>query len=156
MLIERAEIATSEFVQAYQRLLPQLTANKQAASQAELDLLLRNPASYVLIVWEPDRSGAIIGMGCLATYLVPTGKRAVIEDVVVDEKYRHSGIGESLVRKLMDLARSEGAPGVSLTSNPRRVAANRLYVRLGFKLRSTNAYYYVFTIVLVMLLAFQR
>jgi ribosomal protein S18 acetylase RimI-like enzyme len=83
-------------------------------------------------------------MGTLATYLTPTGIRAVIEDVVVDNSFRGRGIGEALMRALLDLARTSGARGVSLTSNPRRASANRLYRKMGFRRRQTNSYYFDF------------
>jgi ribosomal protein S18 acetylase RimI-like enzyme len=60
----------------------------------------------------------------------------------VDENQRRRGIGEALVREAIDLARRAGAEGVSLTSNPRREAANQLYRSLGFELRQTNPYFY--------------
>jgi ribosomal protein S18 acetylase RimI-like enzyme len=75
-------------------------------------------------------------------YRVPTGVRSIIEDVVVDEKMRGRGIGAALVHHAIDLAREAGAEGVSLTSNPKREAANHLYQMLGFELRKTNPYYY--------------
>jgi ribosomal protein S18 acetylase RimI-like enzyme len=62
----------------------------------------------------------------------------------VDESARGLGIGGSLVRHLMDIARDRGANGVALISNPRRTSANRLYQRMGFARRETNAYFYKF------------
>ena len=73
---------------------------------------------------------------------MPTGIRSIIEDVIVDESVRRQGIGESLVRYAIDLAREAGADGVSLTSNSQREAANHLYRSLGFELRKTNPYFY--------------
>ena len=55
---------------------------------------------------------------------------------------RRRGIGEALVRHAIKLADQSGAEGVSLTSNPRREAANQLYQALGFELRQTNPYFY--------------
>jgi ribosomal protein S18 acetylase RimI-like enzyme len=66
----------------------------------------------------------------------------MIEDVVVDGNARRRGIAEALVRRALDLARDAGADGVSLTSNPQRIAANHLYQALGFQLRQTNPYFY--------------
>jgi ribosomal protein S18 acetylase RimI-like enzyme len=80
----------------------------------------------------------------LTVYRVPTGVRAILEDVIVDESLRGQGIGEALVGRALEIARERGAGGVSLTSNPRRDAANRLYSRMGFVRRETNAYYYKF------------
>jgi ribosomal protein S18 acetylase RimI-like enzyme len=81
-------------------------------------------------------------MLCLTVYRVPTGLRSVIEDVVVDEAARGNGLGAALVREAIERARAAGAEGVSLTSNPQREAANRLYQSMGFQLRQTNPYFY--------------
>ncbi len=64
--------------------------------------------------------------------------------MVVDESARGKGIGEALVRRLLELARLKGVRGVSLTSNTNRRSANRLYVRIGFLPGATNLYYYKF------------
>jgi ribosomal protein S18 acetylase RimI-like enzyme len=71
---------------------------------------------------------------------IPTGIRAWIEDVVVDEAARGRGVGEALNRHALDRARAEGAKTIDLTSRPTREAANRLYLRLGFVPRETNIY----------------
>jgi ribosomal protein S18 acetylase RimI-like enzyme len=76
----------------------------------------------------------------LALFAIPTGVRAWIEDVVVDEDVRGGGVGALLVRRALDLAFESGARTVDLTSRPSREAANRLYQRLGFELRETNVY----------------
>lgn len=86
--------------------------------------------------------GRIVGSLTLATFRIPTGVRAWIEDVVVDEQARGHGVGEALNRAALDLARAEGAITVELTSRPSREAANRLYLRMGFVVRDTNVYRY--------------
>jgi ribosomal protein S18 acetylase RimI-like enzyme len=73
---------------------------------------------------------------------VPTGLRSIIEDVIVDQTMRRRGIGEALMEKAIELAHESGAEGISLTSNPKREAANQLYQSMGFELRQTNPYYY--------------
>jgi len=75
---------------------------------------------------------------------VPTGIRSIIEDVIVDEAARGQGTGEALTRRALEIAKEGGAAHVTLTSNPRREAANRLYQRMGFIRRETNAYIYKF------------
>ena len=141
MRIEQARAATPELIIALERLIPQLTSPNPPPARADLQALLDSTSSLLVIGREPDAGGTIIAAGCLGVYRAPTGVRAVIEDLVVDETYRGRGIGEALLRYLLNLAREQGAPGVSLTSNPRREAANRLYVRAGFSLRQTNSYY---------------
>ena len=66
-------------------------------------------------------------------YPLPTGVKAWIDDVVVDEAARGQGVGEALNRAALDEARRRGAKEVDLTSRPQREAANRLYVRLGLR-----------------------
>jgi ribosomal protein S18 acetylase RimI-like enzyme len=97
-----------------------------------------------LIVRYPDDSSPIVGILTLIVYRVPTGIRARVEDVVVDEAMRGKGIGEALMRHALNMAREAGADGVALTSNPKREAANRLYQRLGFQPWQTNLYFYKF------------
>jgi ribosomal protein S18 acetylase RimI-like enzyme len=97
-----------------------------------------SPATRLLVAH--DEAGAVIGMLTLAVFRIPTGVRAWIEDVVVDDAARGRGAGEALSRHALELARAEGARTVELTSRPSRAAANRLYQRLGFAPRETNVY----------------
>jgi ribosomal protein S18 acetylase RimI-like enzyme len=87
-----------------------------------------------------DDEGTIVGTLTLVLYRIPTGLRARIEDVVVDEAGRGQGVGEALTREAMRLAAEAGVRSVELTSHPTREAANRLYRRLGFEQRDTNVY----------------
>jgi ribosomal protein S18 acetylase RimI-like enzyme len=75
---------------------------------------------------------------------LPTGLRAWIEDVVVDESARGQGAGEAMTREAVRMAREAGARTVDLTSRPAREAAGRLYERAGFKLRDSRVYRYSF------------
>jgi len=81
-----------------------------------------------------------VGTLTLALFRLPSGVRAWIEDVIVSESVRGRGCGEELTRAALDAARQAGARTVELTSRPSRQAANRLYQRLGFKVRETNVY----------------
>ena len=73
---------------------------------------------------------------------IPTGVRAWIEDVVVDEAARGQGVGQLLNERALEIAQESGAKTVDLTSRPSREAANRLYKRIGFEQRDTNVYRY--------------
>jgi GNAT superfamily N-acetyltransferase len=87
-----------------------------------------------------DDAGKIIGALTLTVYRVPTGVRSIIEDVIVDKSARGGGVGEALMKRAIEVARERGASNISLTCNPMREAANKLYQRMGFKKRETNAY----------------
>ena len=87
-----------------------------------------------------NEKNEIIGALTLTVYRVPTGIRSIIEDVIVDNSARGQGVGEALMLRAIEIAKEKGASNISLTSNPLREAANRLYLRVGFKKRETNAY----------------
>jgi ribosomal protein S18 acetylase RimI-like enzyme len=128
---------TPEIVDAIARLIPQLSRSAPAPSEEELAEIATSPASHLLIASVDD---AIVGSLTLIVFRIPTGVRAWIEDVVVDETARGRGVGEALNREAVRIARELGAITVDLTSRPSREAANRLYQRLGFIERDTNVY----------------
>jgi ribosomal protein S18 acetylase RimI-like enzyme len=125
---------------AFTRLMPQLSSSAAIPTWDELDDLIRSRASILLAVADPDQPDKIVGSLTLAVFRLPTGVRSWIEDVVVDESMRGHGIGEALVRAAVVRAKAEGAKTVDLTSRPSREAANRLYQRCGFEKRETNIY----------------
>ncbi|HWE68848.1 MAG TPA: GNAT family N-acetyltransferase [Acidimicrobiales bacterium] len=140
VVVSEATAVTPEMVEAFARLVPQLSSSSPAPTAAELEAIVSSPASVLLMASQP--SGAIVGSLTLALFRVPTGVRAWIEDVVVDEAARGAGAGEALVMAALARADAEGAKSVDLTSRPSREGANRLYVRLGFETRQTNIYRY--------------
>lgn len=82
----------------------------------------------------------IAGMLTVGIYKSPTGVKAWIEDVVVDDLYRGQGLGKLLVEHAISFAKSLGADSLMLTSNSARVAANNLYQSLNFTQKETNVY----------------
>jgi len=138
MQIELVSQADDELFEAFQRLVPQLTNNNPPPSLNDLTDLVREPSSTLMVA--RSEHGEIIGALTLTVYRVPTGIRSIIEDVIVDNSARGQGIGEALVKHAIEVAREKGASNISLTCNPMREAANRLYQRMGFKKRETNAY----------------
>jgi ribosomal protein S18 acetylase RimI-like enzyme len=138
--VEEATAVDDGLVDAFARLVPQLSRSAPAPGRAELEEIARSPATILLAAY--DDSDRIVGSLTLVLIRIPTGVRAWIEDVVVDEDVRGEGIGAALVAAAITRAQSGGARTVDLTSRPDREAANRLYVRLGFALRTTNVYRY--------------
>jgi len=129
-------------VKAFSRLIPQLSSSSPPPTAAELLSIIDNPNS-VLFIAEldgEDDARSVVGSLTLAFYRIPTGLKAWIEDVVVDESARGLGVGEALNVAAIDESRQRGAKNVSLTSRSSREAANRLYQRLGFEPYETNLY----------------
>lgn len=135
--IEIAAEATDELVAAFAHLIPQLSKSSPPPGAAQVAEMIASPASDVLVA---RLDGAIVGTLTLVVFRIPTGVRAWIEDVVVDDSARGHGVGDQLNRFAVDVARSKGAKTVDLTSRPSRATANRLYQRIGFVPRDTNVY----------------
>jgi len=137
------EVVTSpspEIVAAVGALVGQLSSSAPAPSAAQIEALVASTATRLLLA--RDAQGRIAGMLTLAVFPIPTGVRAWIEDVVVDEGARGRGLAAALSQEALRLALASGARTVDLTSRPDREAANRLYARLGFRRRETNVYRY--------------
>ena len=132
-----ADEVDDELVAAFAALIPQLSSSSPPPSAEELADIVSSRDS-VLYLARID--GRIVGSLTLAFYRIPTGLKAWIEDVVVDESARGQGVGEALNTTAIDEARRRGAKHLSLTSRPSRETANRLYQRLGFKPYETNIY----------------
>ena len=133
--------ASADVLAACHRLIPQLSSSSAPISAQELEEVIESDTTVLFAA----RSGQeIVGLLTLAIFRIPTGVRAWIEDVVVDNQARGKGVGDALNRAALAEAERRGAKTVDLTSRPSREAANRLYQRLGFKQRDTNVYRYDF------------
>ena len=127
---------------ALQRLVPQLSRSNPPPSREQVAELLAAPAITQFVARDDD--GAIVGVSTLAIFRIPTGLRAWIEDVIVDEAVNGQGIGRQLTEAMLAHAREQGCVTVDLTSRPSRAAANHLYEKVGFQRRDTNVLRFTF------------
>lgn len=135
--IVRIRRADARLLEAVERLLPQLSGALRCPSLQELE---RVASSRTAALFGAEADGRIVGMLTMAWYDVPSGRRAWIEDVVVDAGARGCGIGEALVQAALSQARRIGATTVSLTSSPARTAAHALYRKAGFEVYETTVF----------------
>ncbi|MFE7170967.1 GNAT family N-acetyltransferase [Streptomyces sp. NPDC057616] len=135
--VEPAREAEQELVDAFGRLLPQLSGSARPLDAEAVGRILACDANTVLVA-RADR--AIVGTLTLVECPLPAGLRARIEDVVVDESARGHGVAGLLIEEAVRIAREAGARTVDLTSRPDRETANRLYERLGFGVRESTVY----------------
>ena len=135
--VQIAKRVDNDLVEAFQRLIPQLSMSNPAPSKEQLESIIASDSSQILLA---KADGVIVGSLTLVIFHIPTGVRAWIEDVVVDADARGKGVGEALNKFALAEAKRQGATTVDLTSRPSREAANRLYQRLGFVQRDTNVY----------------
>jgi len=136
--VVEADHVDPDLVAAFTRLVNQLSRTAPPPTIADLSEMVDAPGTRLLLA--VDDGGHVAGSLTLVLFRIPTGVRAWIEDVVVDEGARRQGIGEALTLRAVELATGAGARTVDLTSRPSREAANRLYAKLGFRRRETNVY----------------
>lgn len=137
LTVAEATSVDDELVAAFELLTPQLSRSNPPPGRSQLEEIVASEACTLLVA---RLDGRIVGSLTLAQFVIPTGRRAWIEDVVVDESARGRGVGAALNRAALARAQADGARTVDLTSRPTREAANRLYQRLGFVVRETNVY----------------
>ncbi|MFD3735044.1 GNAT family N-acetyltransferase [Streptomyces sp. NPDC058632] len=135
--VEIIREASQELVDAFGRLLPQLSSTAKPLDHEALDRMVACDANTVLVARTPD---AIVGTLTLVLLPLPSGSRARVEDVVVDSVAQGQGVAGLLIQEALRLAREAGARTVDLTSRPDRAAANRLYERLGFQVGQSTVY----------------
>jgi ribosomal protein S18 acetylase RimI-like enzyme len=135
--VEIVEAASHEVVDALNRLLPQLSLTATVLTLTELRDLVESNSTTLFVA---RNEGKLVGTLTLVVFRIPTGLRGWVEDVVVDEAARGTGVGEVLTLAAIEEARRRGVRSIDLTTRPTRDAANRLYSRLGFERRETNVY----------------
>lgn len=140
--ITAADRLEEEIPDAFKRLIPQLSGTAVIPNARTLNDIIASSCTTLLLARDQCNDGYIVGTLTLAIFKIPTGIRAWIEDVIVDESARGKGVGEALSREALRIAAAHGARTVELTSRSSREAANRLYRRLGFQPRDTNVYRY--------------
>ena len=110
-----------------------------SVSVERLVALVEAPGTHFFAAVGDD--GHIVGCATLCVFDTPTGRKACVEDVVVNSAFRGQHIGRKLMDFIIDFARRElGDVDLHLTSRPQRVAANNLYRSVGFQQRETNVY----------------
>ena len=126
-----------EYHEAMQRFLNQLTTSPMVLTESMFHQLLDSENSHLFFIIKDEQ---IAGMLTVGIYHSPTGGKAWIEDVVVDETFRGQGLSKVLVAHAIEFVKSQQIPLLMLTSNPTRIAANKLYQAMGFERKETNVY----------------
>ena len=137
MKIEELTDFSITALDAINGLLPQLSPSAVALEESDLRNIVDSESTKLFLAIDED---GVFGMLSLVLFRIPTGRKAWVEDVVVDEKARGRGVGKLLIEHAIQVAREHGAHSVDLTSRPSREAANALYQRVGFQKRETNVY----------------
>ena len=137
MKIYRVTECSANLIEVLEQLLPQLSSSATMPSEEYIESMLNNENFYLFVA---EHEGAIVGMLSLVVVDIPTGRKAWIEDVVVDSRARGLHIGQALVEMAKVCAKEVGAKKIYLTSNPSRKAAHALYKKCGFEEYDTTVF----------------
>lgn len=136
MEIQELHNYTPSQLEEIKSLLSQLS-DRVIFSESELMMVLKDTNSHLYVILNDEH---IVGCATLCIFHSPTGTKASIEDVVVSSDYRGQHLGKKLMEFVLDQAQQFAPIELHLTSNPKRVAANKLYQSLGFQKKETNCY----------------
>ena len=127
-------------VAAIMALNKSLSGETQRISAEEIKCFLRQE-NLIFVIARDSKDRQIIGKASLYTYVLDDGtKKGIIEQVVVFDKHRGSGVATLIEQKLEEEARKKGLVFIDLTSSPKKVAANKFYLKQGYTRRKTNVY----------------
>lgn len=127
--------ATAKAASEVSRLMTLLAAAPRTITQADLRVVIET--NHLFAAWH---EGAIVGVVCLVPMRLPQGVRLWIESVILDPEFRGGGVGRALMEAALAKAKTYGDGPVSLTSNPTRHIAHRLFERLGFIRADTSVF----------------
>jgi len=114
------------------------TPNIRRQRQGLADLMDNRGATLLVAV----AGSNIVGM-CTLQPLLSTaegGKVGVVEDLVVADSYRKSGVGRKLLKEIETTARAAGMSRLQLLSDRNNEVASTFYDRLGWATTSMIAY----------------
>jgi len=122
---------------AFRKLIPQLSSDCVLPTEKDLNDIVNSNSVQLFIA---EENNEILGTLTLVFNKIPTGDKVWIEDVVVDKAARGKGLGKKLIQFAIEYTINKNINKINLTSSPERVAANKLYQKLGFIQRETNVY----------------
>lgn len=135
-MLEELSSFTSQELSDIDMLMHELSATSYC-DEALLRNALDDKNVHVFVI---RTDGHIVATGTLCIKHTLEFTIADVESVVVSSNYRGRGYGKELITAIIDAAKNLNVHHIQLTSNPKRVAANRLYQDMGFERYETNCY----------------
>ncbi|MCR5423786.1 MAG: GNAT family N-acetyltransferase [Bacteroidales bacterium] len=135
-MVEKVINYTPQDLTDLDALMHELSATSFCNEQL-LNNVLNDANVHVYVIRD---EGHIVATGTLCIKHTLEFTIADIESVVVSFKCRGRGYGKELTTAMIEAAKKMNVHHIQLTSNPARVAANRLYQVLGFERYETNCY----------------
>jgi ribosomal protein S18 acetylase RimI-like enzyme len=137
MEIKELKTVTPALLADLQRLCDVVYTTQTMLTMEGVSQFLSDDHKKLFVVLDEEK---ICGMATVQYLRSLRGAAAHLDDVAVLEGYQGKGLASQLMKAVIDDARAYGCRAVECTSRPERVAANALYVKLGFEKRETNVY----------------
>lgn len=120
-----------------------LSLSPNFSSETALEDLLRqlidSPSHEQLVA--RDTSGRIVGIATLSVTIgIGAGRKAYLEDFVVDSQSQSQGVGGCLWGAMLDWCRTHQAVSLNFTSRTSRSAAHAFYLKHGAEIRETTCF----------------
>ena len=112
-------------------------SDRVSLTQTNLLMVLKDSNCHLYVILDGE---SVMGCATLCVFHSPTGTKASVEDVIVSSAYRGQHLGKQLMKYVLEQAKAFAPIELHLTSNPMRVAANKLYQSIGFQKKETNCY----------------
>ena len=141
-MVEELSLYTPQDLVDLDALMHELSATS-FCNEELLNSALNDANVHVYVIRD---EGHIVATGTLCIKYTLEFTIADIESVVVSSKCRGRGYGKELMTAMIEAAKKMNVRHIQLTSNPARVAANRLYQDLGFERYETNCYKRILTV----------
>jgi len=107
--------------------------NKRSSQNRRTVTLLQEVAAIMVV----RNGGSIVGLGIFSEKPTLTHKVGWIDDLVVDENFRRRGVGEALIKAMIEAGKDRGLERLNCTCRPEKVPANNLCLKVGFKFIGT-------------------
>ena len=137
--IVRPHEVTVELADALSVLTSELSGKPITLSVSDVEEI-SHLNDLVIAVVGGSSTHRVVGMAVLVKMQLPQGMRLLLESVVVSPNYRKRGVASTLMNFIVSHARQYSKGQLSLTCNPSRKDALRLYKSLGFSKANTNVY----------------
>lgn len=135
--VERLSSITDTLATDLTRLLAELYPHAPTLSVEDFQRVFASDSVHVFVAWD---DGVPAGMLTLVCATLLSGKKCMIEDVIVGSPFRRRGIATALLRSALSFACIYAARYIELTSRSEREEAHALYHKFGFFERQTHVY----------------
>ena len=131
--IKQLEKNSLDTYSSIMRLLPQLYDNVFKLTYDDFGDIIKSTCLKIFIAQSNNR---VIAIGTLVSYIKLTGNVGIIEDFIVDEKYRGTGVGSNLLNHVVNYGFNSGISFIDV--NTRREEASLFYKKNGFLEKGIN------------------